>query len=374
MKKLLLLFSLALFSLVGMGQAVINLDKTYIDSTWVSVDLDTLFFSGDSTYLTGDGDTIQFVVDSDTVALMKHTSTDPQLIVDPNIHSTATRPGLAFGDGNTGFYESEDNVLMGALEGVASLRFTSTYMDFYSSTNLRLANETPSSINPVFLPAGVDPNTGIGSAGADSLSLIAGAVEGIRIAEGGGKTKVTVYDTLNINDLASDNLVVLSTGSTGNVDTTETVDISTITIDELAVDYLDITDDIDIGDTLEFDNGAQIHNEAADTLFLVETVVKVEGNLVTTGSYNYAADAQSDDDYEVDIPGITALVEGMMVTFKANTTNTDGATLEITSVGDVDAILKMNDQVLATGDIEAGQIVVVVWDGSNWQMISHLAQ
>lgn len=96
--------------------------------------------------------------------------------------------------------------------------------------------------------------------------------------------------------------------------------------------------------------------------------------LTVNGGVNYAADAQSDDAYEVAIPGITALTAGLTVTFLANTLNTDAATLEITSVGDIDAILKLSDQALVTGDIEAGQIVVVVWDGSNWQMTSQLAQ
>ena len=54
--------------------------------------------------------------------------------------------------------------------------------------------------------------------------------------------------------------------------------------------------------------------------------------------------------------------------------NTDGATLEITDVGDVDAILKNHDVELATGDIEAGQFIQCGWDGSNWQIISPLAQ
>jgi len=63
-----------------------------------------------------------------------------------------------------------------------------------------------------------------------------------------------------------------------------------------------------------------------------------------------------------------------MVTFTATTLNTDGATLEITHLNDIDAILKMNDQALVTGDIEAGQVVVVVFDGTNWQMTSQLAQ
>ena len=98
------------------------------------------------------------------------------------------------------------------------------------------------------------------------------------------------------------------------------------------------------------------------------------GAFTASEGVNYAADAQADDDYEVAIPGITALTAGLTVTFLANTANTDGATLEITSVGDLDAILKMHDQALATGDIEAGQIVVCVFDGSNWQMVSQLAQ
>lgn len=102
--------------------------------------------------------------------------------------------------------------------------------------------------------------------------------------------------------------------------------------------------------------------------------LEITDELVVAGIFNYAADAQGDDDYEIDIPGITALVEGLTVTFKANTANTDGVTLEITSVGDIDAILKLRDQALVTNDIEAAQIVTVVFDGTNWQMTSQLAQ
>ena len=95
---------------------------------------------------------------------------------------------------------------------------------------------------------------------------------------------------------------------------------------------------------------------------------------VTADTYNFAADGQADDDYEIALPGISALTTGLMVTWTATTLNTDGATLEITSVGDLDAILKNNDQALVTGDIEAGQVVVTVFDGTSWQMISQLAQ
>lgn len=98
------------------------------------------------------------------------------------------------------------------------------------------------------------------------------------------------------------------------------------------------------------------------------------GDLFVDGAYNFGADAQADDDYEVSLPEISTLTTGMTATFIANTANTGGATLEITEVGDLDAILKLHDQPLITGDIEAGQVVVLVWDGTNWQMTSQLAQ
>jgi len=95
---------------------------------------------------------------------------------------------------------------------------------------------------------------------------------------------------------------------------------------------------------------------------------------ITADTYNFAADGQADDDYEIALPGISTLTTGLRVTFTATTANTSGATLEITSVGALDAILNMNDQALATGDIEAGQVVECVFDGTNWQMTSQLAQ
>lgn len=99
-----------------------------------------------------------------------------------------------------------------------------------------------------------------------------------------------------------------------------------------------------------------------------------DGRATFSGGINFGADAQGDDDYEIDIPNVKALSAGLTVTFTANTANTDAATLEITTVGDLDAILKLSDQALATGDIEAGQVVICVFDGSNWQMTSQLAQ
>jgi len=99
----------------------------------------------------------------------------------------------------------------------------------------------------------------------------------------------------------------------------------------------------------------------------------VDGSLVSDG-YNFAADAEASDAYVITLaPAPDGLVVGMMFTFTANTANTDGATFNPNSFG-AQAILKMHDQALVTGDIEAGQVVVVVWDGANYQMTSQIAQ
>jgi hypothetical protein len=101
------------------------------------------------------------------------------------------------------------------------------------------------------------------------------------------------------------------------------------------------------------------------------------GDLITDGSYNFGADAQADDDYEISIPEITTLTTGMTVTFTATTLNTGAATLEITEIGDIDALVKAGTtaaDALVTGDIVAGQVVVAVFDGTNWQVTSRLAQ
>ncbi|MCK5016280.1 MAG: hypothetical protein KAS32_04335 [Candidatus Peribacteraceae bacterium] len=120
-------------------------------------------------------------------------------------------------------------------------------------------------------------------------------------------------------------------------------------------------------------------DKADSTTFEVDgngdlTITPTGIDMFVNGAANFAADGQADDDYEISLSGITALHTGLMVVFTATTANTDGASLEITEVGDVDAILKLSDQALVTGDVEAGQVIVVVFDGTNWQMTSQLAQ
>lgn len=65
----------------------------------------------------------------------------------------------------------------------------------------------------------------------------------------------------------------------------------------------------------------------------------------------------------------TAYYDGMLLCFDANFSNTGAATLNVDSLG-AKTIKKFNDQDLDSGDIESGQKILVVYDGTNFQLLS----
>jgi microcystin-dependent protein len=86
--------------------------------------------------------------------------------------------------------------------------------------------------------------------------------------------------------------------------------------------------------------------------------------------YGYAADAGSTDTYAITLaPVPTAYTAGMRLRFKANTRNTGACTINVNTLG-AKAIKKDVSLDLADGDIEAGGIYELVYDGTNFQMIN----
>jgi len=70
-------------------------------------------------------------------------------------------------------------------------------------------------------------------------------------------------------------------------------------------------------------------------------------------------------------PGLANYYTGLVVHFKANFSNTGAVTLNIDGLGAVP--LKRNyDQDLSSGDIKNGQLVIVMYDGTNFQMLSQI--
>ena len=110
-------------------------------------------------------------------------------------HNDATTPTLAFGDGNTGFYESSDNALNVSIDAANKGGFTTSQF-IYGVAAIDVSQST--AIVPNLLPFSGDENTGIGRAAADQLSLIAGGVEGQRITEASRTIETTA--TVGEND------------------------------------------------------------------------------------------------------------------------------------------------------------------------------
>lgn len=91
---------------------------------------------------------------------------------------------------------------------------------------------------------------------------------------------------------------------------------------------------------------------------------------VQNSSYAYAADGGSTDEYAITLtPAPTAYAAGQVFMFKANTDNTGPTTLNVNSLG-AKTIKKDLNSDLETGDIKAGQMVTVMYDGTNLQLLS----
>lgn len=87
----------------------------------------------------------------------------------------------------------------------------------------------------------------------------------------------------------------------------------------------------------------------------------------------YAASSTGTDAYAITLsPAPSSYLTAQTFKFLADVWNTWAATLNVNWLG-AKTIKKLRDQDLATGDIEAGQIVEVAYDGTNFQMNSQIA-
>lgn len=94
----------------------------------------------------------------------------------------------------------------------------------------------------------------------------------------------------------------------------------------------------------------------------------VNSTKITT-VYNYAADTASTDTYVIaPSPAFDAYAAGMEIKFKAVTANTGACTVNVNGLG-AKNLLTLNDVTPPDNYIEAGSIVVAVYDGTSFQMI-----
>ncbi len=123
---------------------------------------------------------------------------------------------------------------------------------------------------------------------------------------------------------------------------------------------------VEIATQAEVDAGTETGGTGAK---LVQTPNQIRARAY----HDYAADAVGTDSYAITIsPAITAYAAGQVFTFKAGTANTGACTLNVSGLG-AKTIKKDVSTDLSTGDILANQDVVVVYDGTNMQMVSALS-
>lgn len=104
--------------------------------------------------------------------------------------------------------------------------------------------------------------------------------------------------------------------------------------------------------------------------------VRADGDIIALGDYNiglngvnFAADGEASDTYAITLaPVPSAYVTGMMISFTATTANTGACTVNVNGLG-AKALLSLNDVVPPDNYIEAGSVVVAVYDGTSFQMI-----
>lgn len=104
-------------------------------------------------------------------------------------------------------------------------------------------------------------------------------------------------------------------------------------------------------------------------------VLSVPGKALVTqsGTEIYAADSVGTDSYAVTIAPVPTLITGITFRIKVGTANTGPATLNVNGGGAI-ALVKNYNQPLATGDLLAGQIIQVSYDGTSYQLTSPVSQ
>ncbi len=125
-----------------------------------------------------------------------------QIIIAPGvIQNAGATPSLAFGSGNMGFYQVSANILAVSIAGVGHFLWETDGTFLFRGASTRAAtmrDVTPTAIIPTFTFQS-DPDTGIGSPALDQLSLIAGNVDCINIAETAGARQIGFYVTAPIS-------------------------------------------------------------------------------------------------------------------------------------------------------------------------------
>lgn len=100
------------------------------------------------------------------------------------------------------------------------------------------------------------------------------------------------------------------------------------------------------------------------SLLTINLVSKAQVELISSGTGSA---------YTLTVPGVFSLRNGIQVTFKAHANSSAAATINVSGSGALSIMKDGGTNALSASDIKAGQIVTLVFDGSNWQMMNPVA-
>lgn len=117
------------------------------------------------------------------------------------------------------------------------------------------------------------------------------------------------------------------------------------------------------------DNTTRYISPARLRLF-VEAIIESAPNILddTYISYMSTTPAGADTYTATVVPAISSYTAGQMFVIKFTTANTGASTLNINTLG-AKGIVKNGSAALEAGDISAGQIFILIYDGTNLQII-----
>jgi len=200
------------------------------------------------------------------------------------LHNDTATPTLAFGDGDSGFYEISDDAIVVSIAGSRVNLWNSThYIAGGGATrNAAIPHAVATATSSAFSFYG-DLDTGIGSAGADQLSLIAGGVEGIRITEADNVATSSMRfgtaeksaDAVTLTALECSDTLITTRGWDGADDQTFTLpDADTVVGAGLKTKILMAVTDAD--------NSFYIDTEGSTTLIYLDGTAGADGHRIWT--------------------------------------------------------------------------------------------
>lgn len=158
---------------------------------------------------------------------------------------------------------------------------------------------------------------------------------------------------------------------TGDVTITSTDDFSFTATDDIAINGGSAGSIINIGTNTHGDAiNIGTDDTTADTIVIgsAKDNTKISG-AVLISNLNFAADGEISDTYVITLsPAPAAYSTGMMIVFTATTANTGACTINVNGLG-AKALKSLRDQDPPDNYIEAGSVVMAVYDGTNFQMI-----